>query len=249
MKKINITEDNFSKLKKLNVKSLNIESDLYILDNKYLIKKFIYDDVDYLKEKEHKIDHLLNQNMTGVIPVLSKITIDNKFVGYIMPFINNSMELKELNNMDINYEQLIEIMYKLSKSLEIMHNNNIIYGDISDSNIILNTALEPYFIDIDGALVNGIGQSNIPKLLYDNKFVDSTNPTIGLDILLLNILFVNMLCKEDVSKMTKDEIKDVINDLNISNNLKKYFSDIPNGLYKQYATKHLEKELKIKRIK
>ncbi|MDD2181297.1 MAG: hypothetical protein PHW32_02895 [Bacilli bacterium] len=243
MNKVKLSSKMFSQLKKLNVKSLNIESDLYIVENDYLIKQFIDDDVDFLKEKEQKIELLMNKEIEGTIPVLSKVITDGKFSGYIMPYIKNSVELKEINNNYINKENLINIMIKLSKTLEEMHKNRIIYGDISDSNIIINDKLTPYYADMDGAIIEGIGQSNIPKLLFGNKFIDDMTPTMELDIFLLNVLFVNLLSKQNVSQMSKEELLNVINKLDVTNDLKEYFSLIPNGIYNNYATNLLKNEL------
>lgn len=56
-------------------------------------------------------------------------------------------------------------------------------------------------------------------------------PRKELDIFLLNILFVNILSKQNVSRMSKDEVLNVINNLDVSDNLKEYFSLITNGVY------------------
>lgn len=51
MNEVEMTSQGLSKLKKLNVKSINIESDLYVYEDIYLIKKFLDDDEEFLKEK------------------------------------------------------------------------------------------------------------------------------------------------------------------------------------------------------
>ena len=138
MSEIKVSKKVMSKLKKLNVKSLNIESDLYILANKYLIKNFIEDDKEYLEEKEKKVEALMKKKINGTIPTFSKIIIDNQFSGYVMPYIKNTVELKEIISKNISKENLFNIMISLSENLEEMHKQGIIYGDISDSNIIID---------------------------------------------------------------------------------------------------------------
>ncbi len=133
-------------------------------------------------------------------------------------------------------------MIKLSQALEDMHKQDIIYGDISASNIIVDMHLNPYFVDMDGAIVEGIGNSNFTELLYGNKFVTDITARKELDIFLLNILFVNLLSKQNVARMTAEEFFKVLNNLEISENLKKYFGLIINGYCEKYATKFLIEE-------
>ncbi len=249
MKKLKINDNILSKLPKLNVNSINIESDLYIVENKYLLKKFIETDVDFLQEKEQKIKYLADNIIEGTVPVLSYVISNNQFIGYLMPYIKDSVELKEIEKLNIDQDSLIEIMYQLSQTLEQMHQKNIIYGDISESNIIVDKTLNPYFVDMDGALVNNIGISNIPKLLFDNKFIEDFTPSIELDITLLNMLFVNILSKQKASVLNRDEFISVVNNLEINQNLKQYFKQIPNGLQSEYATKYLGQQLNKKHIK
>ncbi|MDD2435918.1 MAG: hypothetical protein PHI05_02540 [Bacilli bacterium] len=249
MKALNIDQKVIANLKKLNVKSLNIESDLYILAKKYLIKVFIDDDQDFLIEKEKKVSALSKKNVAGTIPVFSSINIDNKFGGYVMPYIENSIELGEIVNTNISKEQLIKVLIRISETLENMHKENIIYGDIGESNIIVDEKLNPYFVDMDGAIVDGIGRSNVPKLFFGNKFVKDDTPSKELDIYLLNILFINLLSKQNVSKMDFEELFKVIDNLDISDGLKQYFSLIPNGIQSNYVTDLLKKEISNKHVK
>lgn len=81
VKEIRINTKFISTLPKLNVKSMHISSDLYILANDYLIKKYIIDDEDYLKEQEQKIEVLMNKKIKHTISALAKVYIDDKFQG------------------------------------------------------------------------------------------------------------------------------------------------------------------------
>lgn len=74
-------------------------------------------------------------------------------------------------------------------------------------------------------------------------------PRKELDIFLLNILFVNILSKQNVSRMSKDEVLNVINNLDVSDNLKEYFSLITNGVYNDYATTLLKTEIIKRRLR
>lgn len=74
-------------------------------------------------------------------------------------------------------------------------------------------------------------------------------PRKELDIFLLNILFVNILSKQNVSRMSKDEVLNVINNLDVSDNIKEYFSLITNGVYNDYATTLLKTEIIKRRLR
>lgn len=65
MNEVEMTSQELSKLKKLNVKSINIESDLYVYEDIYLIKKFLDDDEEFLKEKKLKVDRLVQKKIAG----------------------------------------------------------------------------------------------------------------------------------------------------------------------------------------
>ncbi len=235
-------------LPKLKVKSINIESDLYILKDKYLLKKFINDDQKLLKEKERKINYLIKNQIEGTIPILKKVTIDNKFRGFFMPYIKNGIELKEINKLKLNKEEIFKIFIKISKTLELLHQNNIIYGDISESNILIDSKLNPYFIDMDGALVNGIGQCNIPKILFNNNFIEKFNPSKNQDITILNMLFINILSNKKASQLTKKEYLKLIDQMDFNFQTKNYFKQIIKGEQKEYATKYLQMEIQRKEV-
>lgn len=235
-------------LPKLKVKSINIESDLYILKDKYLLKKFIDDDQELLKEKEKKINYLIKNQIEGTVPILKKVAINNKFIGFFMPYIKNGIELKEINKLNLNKEEIFKIFLKISKTLELLHQNNIIYGDISESNILIDSNLNPYFIDMDGALVNGIGQCNIPKILFNNNFIEKFIPSKSQDITILNMLFINILSNKKASQLTKKEYLKLIDQMNLNLKIKNYFKQIVKGEQKEYATKYLQMEIQRKEV-
>lgn len=241
MKTIEINDNVLSKLTKLNVNSVNIESDLYIIDDKYLFKRFLDDDSDFLKEKLKKLKYLTNITIEGTTKPVSIVNNNDQFIGYIMPYIKESVELKDIRSLNITQEQIFEIFSKLSSTLEQMHKNNIIYGDIGESNIIVDNNLNPYFVDMDGALVNNIGRSNIPKILFNNKFIDDFKPSFELDITLLNMVFVNILSNKKSSVLNENEFIKTVNELQIDDDLKRYFCQIPNRLQKEYATNYFKK--------
>ncbi len=49
--------------------------------------------------------------------------------------------------------------------------------------------------------------------------------------------------------MSKDEVLNVINNLDVSDNLKEYFSLITNGVYNDYATTLLKTEIIKRRLR
>ena len=56
MKKLKINDNILSKLPKLNVNSINIESDLYIVENKYLLKNLLKLMLIFYKKKNKKLN-------------------------------------------------------------------------------------------------------------------------------------------------------------------------------------------------
>lgn len=129
------------------------ESVVYYYKGKYAIKIF---DSKQIEKKENKIKNLMklkdNKDMKNIVFPKEIVYVKNKFAGYVMPFIKDSYELEKISEFvlekNIKLSERIGMLKKVCDNIEIIHNNNIIIGDLHPGQIITNYE-DVFFIDVD----------------------------------------------------------------------------------------------------
>lgn len=121
------------------------EAKLYLVDNKIIKHRFKKNyrlrEIDIvLRKRRTKREAKILQKLEGLnFPAPKLIHYDEKDT-LEMEFING----KKLRDV-LNEDNCIRLCRELGKKIAILHNNNIIHGDLTTSNFIL--ADEIYFID------------------------------------------------------------------------------------------------------
>ena len=91
---------------------------------------------------------------------------DGEFVGYIMPYIRDSVSLfrilhpeerKESEFRHINRIQLYQLAFNLAFAVYIAHKNGYIIGDLNESNVLINKKGRVSIIDTDSFQVSRNG--------------------------------------------------------------------------------------------
>ena len=79
-----------------------------------------------------------------------------KAIGFTMPYVNDTEYLTKLfskqfkNDHAISISQIIEIISKMQKQLQSLHNEKIIVGDYNEMNFLIDSSFSiPYHIDVD----------------------------------------------------------------------------------------------------
>jgi serine/threonine protein kinase len=148
------------------------EIDLLSLKRGYIIG-ITQNNIDYLlKYQPNKSTmeliincYLKNLNYNNfLIPELFFINNDNSYF-YIIKKYNTDLykyfNILEKNNKILTFNNILNIIYFIIKSINILHNNNIIHSDLKLENIVLNVDENYIFkdlkiIDFDVALFNKI---------------------------------------------------------------------------------------------
>lgn len=126
----------------------NITCDQFTLKNGYVAKKF---------KKKMKFNHLLHNKLREIDPE------SKRYNWYILPpmhcDLKNIVFQKKLKSVDL--KKLTKKQYRyLRKSIEILHTNNIIHGDLPN-NVMIDIYDEmPRIIDWENAKLNA---DNIEK--------------------------------------------------------------------------------------
>jgi len=142
------------------------EGTVYSIDKNIVAK--IYNIRSLTQEKQSKILALIKKNIKirGVcLPIESLFDEKERFIGYTMPkatankgyemqtciFNPKLLEIKFPNWTRIN---LVNLSLTILHKIQILHENNIIIGDINPFNILINNDEEVSFVDTDSYQVD-----------------------------------------------------------------------------------------------
>jgi len=102
-------------------------------------------------KREAKLLHLARK--IG-IPTPIVFDVDLRSCSIIMEFIEGELLKNAILRGDISHEEAVKIFEKIGEFTGILHENNIIHGDLTTSNIILTPNHDVVFIDF------GLGEIN-----------------------------------------------------------------------------------------
>ena len=134
---------------------------------------------------------------TGVkTPVLFDVNLNDKIIS--MEKINGAM-VKDIINEDNS-----NLAYEIGKNIFMLHNKNIIHGDITTSNRLVNEKNELIFLDFGLGFYSDLFEDKAVDLLVLKKSLQSTNQTLA------NTLFEMVLkgYSEDNDKLI-EKIKEI----------------------------------------
>lgn len=107
-----------------------------------IIKKYRHPDIDSrLRKIRNRKEAKLLEKSSEVINVPRIISVDEKNTEIVMEFIKGKKLSDELDKM----ENSSNICYEIGKATALLHNQDIIHGDLTTSNMIFSDKL--YFID------------------------------------------------------------------------------------------------------
>lgn len=192
MKNLVISQKQFEKMDKyiLDNSICSIEAQLFVWNTKKdcdqqkkLLKKYHVTGQEYFKNKLYTINMLISNSEALQMPELvlpeQLLTIDDETVGYVMPFIENNINLGTLLNSDsINLLKKIQILKEigkiLNKTLHIQNLNiNFFLGDIHENNFIFDRDKKIFkAVDLDSCRI-GRNDSSISRYLtFNDKLWD-----------------------------------------------------------------------------
>lgn len=142
---------------------------------KYLIKERIkknyrIEEIDSsLRKSRTRKEVKLLKKLDGVIPVPLVNSVDEKKCLIEMEFIKGKKLSESLDNFTI--KKRLEVCQLIGKQVALMHNVDIIHGDLTTSNMILGDKL--YFIDFGLGFVDSHVEHKAVDLHLINQALES----------------------------------------------------------------------------
>lgn len=158
----------------------------------------------YDEKRSEKLIELKNIKKDTLAAPIDLIKEGNKIVGYTMKEVTGQslkvfLALTERGaKKNIKRDTLIDIALNITRTFQYLHERNILVGDVSDNNILIDSNQNIYFIDIDSFQIKnflctvGTDEFTPPELIgkgFKNKRTIS-NEEFSLGILLFKILLL-----------------------------------------------------------
>lgn len=143
------------------------------------------------ENKVKKISELYRKNLPYLVKPLSTISCNGEVVGYEMTYDKDDRALHCLPHLE--RKKLIDALKKSKEALQYFSSKDVIYGDVSEANILLNTKTgQITFCDIDNMQV---GQYSIDVKGYAlMKYYEKTGVIDEkADAFVHNLLTINKL--------------------------------------------------------
>jgi len=180
----------------------------------------VFKDTVNKQEKLKKIQLLMTKSLPSNIIKPLDIAYDKqkKFIGYIMPKAEGE-DVKKLGNKkyikvnNITIQDISKLALNIKDTLEVLHSQNILISDLSDSNILFNKNFEPFFIDVDSWSVDNIYCTVCMETFKDPKLV-SSNFTKETDSFSFAVLVFKMLTRLHPFGGTTNPDMDIIQRMN-----------------------------------
>ncbi|MEG1597434.1 MAG: hypothetical protein RR359_04080 [Bacilli bacterium] len=220
------------------------ESSLFKYKSKYVIKMFKSNVLKYLTNKQDKIILLHATDYPFISKPLATVTIENKFKGYLMNFINGEV-LSDYSD-HITKDELIDIFICLLEKINTLHQGKIYLGDIKPDNFIVSNG-NIHIIDCDNFSIDSLENNYLSKyqtLLPKYKKVSPVN----LDIMFLLMMYAELKQNGHYNRYNPKPIPHYLDTAIISNDLKNkllFWAMNPNLILTDDIKQTLEKEKKI----
>lgn len=113
-----------------------------------------FDKIMMSDQKFEKIKILYELQLENSVQPLSTLTMNDRLIGYEMTYDKNDISLASVKTS--RYE-LIHFLMKSSEVLQYYNRNNIVYGDVSSNNLLINRATGMVkFCDMDNIWIYGL---------------------------------------------------------------------------------------------
>lgn len=159
---------------------MHSESTIYT-DYTHIYKIFEEISVGLSRRKEAKVDYLarMNEKHGLVLPnqkIIYRDTNTRIFLGYRAKYING-VTLFEIQHRINDYEYF-ELLSRISREVKSIHNENdrFVFGDLNFNNILVNSELDFFFIDLDGCSIGNLKNERISAIIseymgFRNKYL------------------------------------------------------------------------------
>ena len=147
-----------------------------------------------LAEKQGKIKLLIPKQLPSNIIAPKEVAIDSngKFIGFLMDRvegepIKNLSSKKFIQANRITGKEILYMLVQIKKSLQILHSEGIVIGDLNDKNILFDKNFQIYFIDVDSWVI-GNYQNDVCMEIFKDPLLIGNNFTKETDAYAFSII-------------------------------------------------------------
>lgn len=253
MELINYNDIDFSKLQEIDKRKQGKSSTMYE-DGDKLIKIFkpyfiSSDDCSCLYKKFQEIEKL---NIDGIIipdkfiaEDVIRFGVEKKdFKGYTMDkFINSANVYDHFGTVrSFNCSDLFKVLKQASLTLKNLHDNGIVFQDISYFNILFD--IDDYsdvkFCDLDGCSYKRFHSKVVAYDLYryykEIKGATFISQSPNTDKLIMILSLFNLLFRYEIEEISDDEYTNLSSKINTLANLKDYFLALRDDTFDMYGS-------------
>lgn len=153
-----------------------------------------------ISSKEKKVNALLKKSLPREVVVPKEAVYCNgKFIGYIMPRVEGD-EIKTFTNKkfltanSITTKDILGVLDSVIATVNVLHKEGIIIGDLNDQNILVDKQKNIHFIDCDSWTI-GTEKCDVIMDLYRDPFLKGNDFTVETDTYALSILIWKTLTR------------------------------------------------------
>lgn len=153
-----------------------------------------------VSSKEKKVNALLKKSLPREVVVPKEAVYCNgKFIGYIMPRVEGD-EIKTFTNKkfltanNITTKDILGVLDDVITTVNVLHKEGIIIGDLNDQNILVDKQKNIHFIDCDSWTI-GTEKCDVIMDLYRDPFLKGNDFTVETDTYALSILIWKTLTR------------------------------------------------------
>lgn len=183
----------------------------------------------YVHEKEELHKKFLAMDGIKIDNVLTPkelIVKNDKLEGYTMDYFPNSMQLSDAFSVrHVDTKRLLNYISKASEILRTIHDNNIIYKDLSFENILIDAKGNVVFCDLDGCSYDKYTSPFI-SMLMKYFLVDYRHEKIksipNLDRISMLISFYYLIYAKEIQHISKRQYNKLSSKIQTLENAKAY---------------------------
>jgi len=208
-------------------------------------------------EKEARIRFLMNYNLqqkSSHIIVPLDIYKENGEIGYLMQFVSGVKLVQLLENPTFPLREGIQISLNICKLIKILHQQNIVHGDLNHKNIMVNqngNGIDVYCIDLDNYNATDAPPSRMAGQLFflppefhkpikEKKRIMLTKSS---DIFSLSVLLSEVILLLSPTVGSDGSIEDIIESLSMPWRLDPIYIDRHSNPFGNYPVDVLNNEL------
>jgi len=144
------------------------------------------------EEKSEELSNLLLLDY-GSIPKIIDVYKVNEGRYYILEYVQGITIEEYMKQYRLSFKSYIDIMLSLTQTLEHVHCNGVVHGDLKSENILIGPQNNVYLIDFGSSFRDRDSKSFTLEMVAPERLTDTFPPDERSDLYTLGLIFKSML--------------------------------------------------------